>query len=146
MDCTNCGACCVDQIIPLNQLERKTTLPEHMDGYGNLKRVNGHCIFFDPKIRQCTNYEHRPTVCRDFDSGCGRCIIMRAFAVAKLGGISEGPVPVPVKPGLFARFAERLHIEEDGSGNVLHLAHPDPDIGMEQALMHANQELPSKGF
>lgn len=139
MDCTNCGACCVGQIIPLTALERGTTPLELMDGNGNLKSVDGHCILFDPKTRSCTDYEHRPQICRDFKSGCDRCVVMRAFGSARLG-MGPEPIPTPVADSAFADFAVRLHLEEDG-GRIRRISHPEPDAVTQAALLVANEEL-----
>lgn len=33
-------------------------------GYYVLRNVNGHCVFFDPKLRKCKIYKYRPLGCR----------------------------------------------------------------------------------
>lgn len=146
VDCTDCGACCVDQAITLNALERSTTPPERMNGKGNMRMVDGHCIMFDPVTRRCTDYENRPTVCRDFKSGCGRCIVMRAFSDVKLGGAGAHPLRMPVRAGSYGEFARSLHIEKDVSGNMTAILHPDPDYPTARALETANRLLPSEGY
>lgn len=144
--CTDCGACCVDQTITLNVLERNTLPAERVDEKGHMRMVDGHCIMLDPVTRTCTDYENRPTICRDFKEGCGRCVIMRTFSDLHLGGMGPGPLRTPVRPGQFNAFAAGLHITTDYSGNVTHLDHAEATYPIECALKTANAQLPSKGF
>lgn len=147
MDCAGCGSCCTDQTIKLTILERNTIPAEEMTrNRQELLKVNGHCIRFDPITRRCKNHEERPQICRDFKAGCGRCVLMRAYAHRNLDGIGEHAIPLPVKPGSYAAFVRLMTLEEDPAGNVLKITHPSPDYPTQIALANANAELPSQGF
>ena len=82
MDCTECGACCLHQEIPLREEDiiDDEFVCEMDDGVRYLGKVNGHCVFFNPETRMCTNYEERPTVCRVFPKGSPECLSIMAWA------------------------------------------------------------------
>lgn len=37
------------------------------------------CVWLEPISGECTNYEHRPFVCREFEVGCESCLSFRRF-------------------------------------------------------------------
>ena len=63
--------------------ELKHPLLEHMRQYvrpdynGTLESFDGPCIWLDMETRQCKHHQHRPNVCRDFETGCGECLQWR---------------------------------------------------------------------
>jgi len=52
------------------------TLPEYGD---TPETFDGPCIWFDMESRQCKNHEHRPNICRDFETGSKECYEWRAY-------------------------------------------------------------------
>lgn len=150
MDCTDCGACCVDQRIPLNNLEILTTPAEDMDGHGGLKRINGHCIRFDPVSRRCKDYENRPEICRAFKPGCGRCHLMRTWADAQIHEwfINGKPYTGLSKSRSYLPFLRRVIRVRDngGKGNLVHLTVKDATPHEEEAVATTMATLPSNGW
>lgn len=142
MDCAGCGACCVDQDIPLTLIEQLLTSEDEMED-GFLKKVNGRCIRLDPVTRRCKDYANRPRLCRRFRVGCGQCVIMRAFGRRHLNGVSGEPLPSSTKTGLYDDFTSPLSFETDERGRLSRIIHPNPDYHTWAALSSANEELPS---
>lgn len=95
--CTGCGACCLHLTIPPfdsyddDDYDFKI-LPDAMkvELQAEWDRVFGHeaeryegrlgnstgkpCCWLDMETRRCRNYEHRPTICADFEPGCAVCL------------------------------------------------------------------------
>jgi Fe-S-cluster containining protein len=40
---------------------------------GNVETFDGPCYWFDMETRRCRHHEHRPKVCRDFETGSQQC-------------------------------------------------------------------------
>ena len=40
---------------------------------GNVETLDGPCCWFDTETRRCQHHEHRPNVCRDFETGSQQC-------------------------------------------------------------------------
>jgi Fe-S-cluster containining protein len=76
MNCTECGACCLNQEIPVTP---EDNIPPEFVENGKLKN-NGCCIFFDLETRHCKQYDKRPKVCIDFKKGCHWCVGIRGWA------------------------------------------------------------------
>lgn len=109
MNCTNCGACCLDETVPIRPWKGDNIPPQFVDDEGCLKKVDGHCVFFDTVTRQCGNYEHRPSLCRSLAVGCGRCHISRLWAEVELNWFSKA-ARMP-KDGSFEKFYARVQHE-----------------------------------
>ena len=45
---------------------------------------DGPCIWFDMETRQCQNHEHRPRICRDFETGSSECLSWREYYQDKI--------------------------------------------------------------
>lgn len=85
LNCDDCGACCMSMCSPPflgpDDPER-LALPaavrhEYEQGMRQRDRDGWPddvpCFWFDPQTKRCRNYEHRPSVCRDFDIGSEGC-------------------------------------------------------------------------
>jgi len=68
-----CGKCCRETEMPLTMrdLKRITSLGYKVHQfamfngrYWQLKNVDGHCFFLNPKTNECTIYPHRPEGCK----------------------------------------------------------------------------------
>lgn len=63
--------------------ELKQPLLKHMQEYvkpdygDTLETLDGPCIWLDMETRKCKHHQHRPNVCRDFETGCGDCLNWR---------------------------------------------------------------------
>lgn len=63
--------------------ELKKPLLQHMEQWiqpdydGTLESFDGPCIWLDMETRMCKHHQHRPNVCRDFETGCGDCLQWR---------------------------------------------------------------------
>lgn len=82
MDCTDCGACCIGTTVEITYKDLIYVHPDAYEKQGGrlfLKRVDNHCINFDPETRRCKDYDGRPTVCREFAPGSGTCRFLRAL-------------------------------------------------------------------
>lgn len=111
MDCTGCGACCLDESVPVRPWKGDTVADEYIDEEGCLKKINGHCVFFDPEARACTNYEGRPSLCKSLDVGCGRCHLARLWAGMCLGWFTPGTISLPIPLGSYETFyANVVHV------------------------------------
>ena len=81
-DCERCGACCSfdsPTFVPLNEedVERLGTLDviEMHEGRPHMGSRNGKCIALDETngLSQCSIYDERPELCRDFHQGSSEC-------------------------------------------------------------------------
>ncbi|MDG1875393.1 MAG: YkgJ family cysteine cluster protein [Mariniblastus sp.] len=50
---------------------------------------DGPCLWFDMETRHCKHHEHRPRICRDFETGSSECYEWRAYYSDKI--IPNGP-------------------------------------------------------
>ena len=96
LNCDDCGACCTHVAAPpgfamflgpFSQREMEysvdweifKTLPgaikrELSAHYAQDRPVtNGPCLWYDATARKCLHYEHRPTICRNFEIGGESC-------------------------------------------------------------------------
>jgi Fe-S-cluster containining protein len=74
MECCRCGTCCLETEMLLStkdieRLKKKGYSIEFFsrldeEGYIVLRNQNGHCVFFDVKMRKCKVYDIRPIGCR----------------------------------------------------------------------------------
>jgi hypothetical protein len=116
-----------------------------MDEQGRLKKVNGHCIRFNPLTRKCRDYDKRPAVCRNFPPGCGRCVLMRLSLDRQMNWLTKAPGPIHVPKGSYMRGLKRVHRTRDSNGNLISLEMDDPTSGEIEALERARAHLPSNG-
>lgn len=94
-DCNGCGVCCLHMgyppfIRPTEQREGESwwyLLPDDLrmeldqfianydaPVYGDsVETFDGPCCWFDLESRQCRHHQHRPNVCRDFETGSKQC-------------------------------------------------------------------------
>jgi len=95
--CDNCGACCLHMGYPPFWGMYVGESEKHSDpDWLRLKRQNPDlaiaarqgalegrgdaelpCLWLDPVTRKCMHYDHRPSVCRDFEIGDPDCISHR---------------------------------------------------------------------
>jgi Fe-S-cluster containining protein len=75
LDCKNCKydyACRTLVRAPIRE-DDKSAYPYDIDesfsrsGLSVLKRIDGHCVYFDPDKKCCVIWDNRPNVCRGFD-------------------------------------------------------------------------------
>ncbi|MGE5574903.1 MAG: YkgJ family cysteine cluster protein [Ignavibacteria bacterium] len=74
MRCSNCGICCTEtemllSIKDIKRLEKKGFCQKlfvqyDRQGYAQLKNLDGYCVFYDLRNRQCSVYLDRPAGCR----------------------------------------------------------------------------------
>ena len=74
MRCSNCGVCCTETEMLLSKRDIKRLesagfnqnqfVKYDKQGYAQLKNLDGYCIFYDLKNRQCSVYVNRPAGCR----------------------------------------------------------------------------------
>ena len=74
MRCSNCGVCCTETEMLLSKKDIKRLesagfnqnqfVKYDKQGYAQLKNLDGYCIFYDLKNRQCSVYVNRPAGCR----------------------------------------------------------------------------------
>jgi Fe-S-cluster containining protein len=74
--CTSCGLCCTDLLFSVVELTASETTRARGRKLPLVER-DGNALLPLPcpnldETRRCTDYEHRPTVCRDF-----RCVLLR---------------------------------------------------------------------
>jgi Fe-S-cluster containining protein len=75
--CENCALCCMETEMPLSNrdidlilrksssdLKREDFLALNEIGLYQLKNIEGHCFFLDPKTKMCQIYDFRPSGCR----------------------------------------------------------------------------------
>ena len=51
-------------------------VPEYGD---DLSTFDGPCVWLDMETRRCKNHEHRPRICREFETGKQKCHEWRSF-------------------------------------------------------------------
>lgn len=111
-DCEGCGACCMDESPPVKDSEL-AQIPEEATHNGGIKTVNGVCAFFDPKKRQCTEYDIRPHACRILTKGSTLCLLSRLWVAVDLHWFDAERNQEP-SPGQFSKFLDRVNFIEDG--------------------------------
>ena len=83
--CEGCGGvCCREQILPpfLDEIDfiPPTLQKEVYEGRkieAELLRLAQGCTWLDPLTYKCMHYEHRPNVCREFETGSEDCLEYR---------------------------------------------------------------------
>jgi len=81
MNCANCEACCCRLEV---MLIGDTGVPDRfveVDEWGGMTMArldDGWCAALDRNTLQCSIYEQRPLICRDFQMGGFECIVERA--------------------------------------------------------------------
>lgn len=92
LSCDGCGLCCMHMASPPFSEDEDIDLPPEV--FADLQgvresrklqfKVHGTdhvpCGWFDMVTRKCRHYEHRPSVCRDFEVGSTSCVGMRTDA------------------------------------------------------------------
>ena len=90
--CAGCGVCCMHMATPPFDTAEEAELPDSVKADLAAVResrrwqylVNGTdyvpCGWFDMVSRQCRHYEHRPSVCREFEVGGTYCVNLRIDA------------------------------------------------------------------
>jgi Fe-S-cluster containining protein len=76
-NCKNCGKCCLDTEMVLSRKDVDLIIkkyPNHIyiqdfafknkDGHFQLENLDGHCVFFNPLLKNCNIYEYRPQGCK----------------------------------------------------------------------------------
>lgn len=93
VDCSGCGACCthmghphffwrpdaaggVDPHWEGVPAHLKEELQQYIEGLEDID-LGQPCIWYDRDKRRCRHYEHRPQMCRDFETGNPHCLRMR---------------------------------------------------------------------
>ncbi|OIQ96641.1 flagellin N-methylase [mine drainage metagenome] len=79
--CANCRACCCrlevllmgDDDIPL-----RLTVEDRWGGWVMRRLGDGWCAALDRNTMNCTIYERRPGVCRDYPMGGSDCLVERS--------------------------------------------------------------------
>ena len=76
-DCKRCGACCIDQLLPLVPDDQ---VPIHMINGAVMGTQGGRCIALRGRLGidpRCSIYDQRPMVCRVFPPGSQQCHTIR---------------------------------------------------------------------
>ncbi|MEZ6042049.1 MAG: YkgJ family cysteine cluster protein [Planctomycetaceae bacterium] len=84
-NCDRCGACCmrtpVPPFAPGEEAARNVpdsllqTIQQRIDADQHFDLIP--CVWFDPDLRRCRNYEYRPDACRAFEIGSTLCRLSR---------------------------------------------------------------------
>ena len=83
--CAGCGMCC-EVLSHVCVGDDELYVPADMYGRNDAgelvmnKRDDGSCAALNLKTRECDIYEDRPSVCREFPIGCGKCLMIREDA------------------------------------------------------------------
>jgi Fe-S-cluster containining protein len=82
ISCDGCGVCCSHIGNPPFMGFEVYDLPE--DLRDEMLRVSAAreemalpCLWLDQTTKKCSHYEHRPSVCRDYEMGGPACLLMR---------------------------------------------------------------------
>lgn len=81
ISCDGCGACCAKQGTPPMLPDEYAALPKRLKW--NIKKhalrydYSLPCLWYDEKLKRCSNYEYRGIVCREFEVGGVDCLSMR---------------------------------------------------------------------
>lgn len=86
--CDNCGVCCRHMVQPPfigPEDDEFVALPlqlrDELSSFNKFVRPSlpedYPCVWLDLLTMRCRHYEHRPSICRDFDVGGESCIQMR---------------------------------------------------------------------
>ncbi len=87
MKCKRCGACCLNQFVPIRQ---DSKIPITMRDGDQMRITDGKCAAFRGRLggpSSCAIYEDRPEVCRVFAPGSWACCNVRAECY--IGGQSD---------------------------------------------------------
>ena len=82
LSCSNCGICCHLQRVPPFMDTELSALPPalaaEVEAEAEIGEADGGpCVWLNG-AKQCSHYEHRPEVCRQFELGAEDCLEMRA--------------------------------------------------------------------
>lgn len=81
ISCDSCGKCCSMQGTPPMLPDEFDALPTALkwDRRANADRydLNLPCLWFDVATKRCRHYDHRPIVCREFETGGEDCLRFR---------------------------------------------------------------------
>lgn len=89
--CDDCGACCRTQVMPpfvhLDEDEEwrqfkdeQPKLASEIEAEIDRKRRENDwpdeapCLWYDTETKRCLNYEHRPSICSDFEISSEACL------------------------------------------------------------------------
>jgi Fe-S-cluster containining protein len=78
--CSGCGACCREQTVPpfLDEIDLiPRDLQAEVYAARGVESLVRPCIWFDVSSGKCRHYEHRPNVCREFETGGDCCLETR---------------------------------------------------------------------
>ncbi|MEO6976654.1 MAG: YkgJ family cysteine cluster protein [Gallionella sp.] len=82
VSCSNCAACCCRLEVMLmgddENVPAEFTIQDQWDGWVMRRLDDGWCAALDRDTMKCTIYEHRPTICRDYQVGESDCLDQRA--------------------------------------------------------------------
>ena len=83
-DCGGCGVCCLEQsvppflddidFVPRELLAEVLEVLKHEDERTAQKLP---CSWFDTQTRKCKHHEHRPNICREYETGGELCLEIR---------------------------------------------------------------------
>ena len=83
--CNNCGVCCSTVGSPPFIDEEVRSLPADLQnlvlnlGYSSLEAIQKPCYWWDLSTKKCKHHDHRPQICKDFETGGLVCIKQREF-------------------------------------------------------------------
>lgn len=88
ISCDGCGACCQGQnLLPLcgsvadgKLLPAFLNLPLMRLLKRNIGGDDTPCVWLDAALARCKHYEHRPSICREFEMGGEACLRIRGKA------------------------------------------------------------------
>jgi uncharacterized protein (DUF2132 family) len=81
ISCSACEACCCRLEVMLmgdDEIPADLTVEDQWGGWVMLRLKDGRCAALNRNTMKCTIYEHRPTVCRDYQTGASDCISERS--------------------------------------------------------------------
>ena len=142
MDCTDCGACCIDQYIRLTEEEVRAARPEEVQG-SFLRKIDGHCIRFDPLTRKCKDYENRPAICRKFPPGCMECVLIRLSFDDQFNWFDGSRTPIRFSQGCSCRGRKSYEGEYDKNKTLVRFRKDNPTPREAEVIARANACLPA---
>ena len=142
MDCTDCGACCVDQYIYLTEEEARAAPPDEVQGRF-LRKIDGHCIRFDQLTRKCKDYENRPTVCRKFTPGCQDCVLMRLSVDRQYHWFDGTRERIRFQQGSYLRGLDNMQSVFDEDRLLIGVSMENPTPHEAEAIERTNACLPA---
>ncbi|MGA8864566.1 MAG: YkgJ family cysteine cluster protein [Gallionella sp.] len=95
ISCSDCRACCCRLEVMLmgddEAVPAELTIQDQWGGWVMRRLADGWCAALARDTMKCAIYQHRPIICRDYQTGESDCLEQRAQFADSVGIANGGP-------------------------------------------------------